>query len=100
MDIRRRLRAGTEIRGWSRDQEDTGLRFKIVDVGADAIAIKTTPSTQRPRPTERRIGKSDFARVYGMWKGYCDGKINRTDIPSQNTSYIFSIFRWRERTEI
>ena len=100
-DLRHRLRVGTEMKGWSRDKEDTGLRFKIVDVGADSITIVSSPMPDKPKPTERRIGRTDFARVYSSWKGYCGYKITRADMTklSQNTSYIFSILRWRETSE-
>jgi hypothetical protein len=98
-DLRNGLRVGIEIKGWRRDKEDTGLRFKIVDVGPDPIRIESSPTPDKPRPSERRIGKTDFARVYTAWLGYCGGKINRAEMTrlSQNTSYIFSILRWRER---
>lgn len=98
LDLRGKLHRGTEIRGWSREKDDTGLRFTITDFGPDAITIRPAVTSDKPKPQERRIGKSDFEGVYRLWRGYCDGEISRVEVTkvSQNTSYIFSLLRWRE----
>ena len=100
-DIRNRLRAGTEIKGWSREKEDTGLRFNIVYLAPDSITIMSAPQPGKPKPKERRVGKTDFERVFHAWRGYCDGKVGRAEMTelSQNISYIFSVLRWRERDQ-
>ena len=41
-DLRNRLRGGAEVTGWSREREDTGLRFNIVYIAPDAITILPT----------------------------------------------------------
>jgi len=100
-DLRNRLKRGTEIKGWSREKDDTGLRFGIVEVGADAIVVLPAAVEHNPKPQSRRIGKSDFQRVYAILADYCEGKIKRSDTSaiSQNTSYIFSIFHWRKHAD-
>ena len=50
------------------------LRFKIVDVGADSVTIVSAPLADKPKPKERKIGKTDFARVYSAWPDYCGGQ--------------------------
>lgn len=99
-DVRNRLRAGTELKGWSRERPDTGLRFKVLESGADALTILTAPTAEKPKPTPRRIAKGEFARVYASWAAYCQGKVSRGEMTalSQNKSYLFSILRWRELT--
>jgi hypothetical protein len=100
-DIRNRLRIGTEVTGWSREKEDTGLRFKIIYAGPDAITILPTHGREGVKPRERRVGKTDFVRVYAIWRDYCEGRTSRADTcqVSRNTSYIFGILRWREETD-
>ena len=99
-DLRSRLRSGLEINGWSRDKEDTGLRFRIVYVAPDSIIVMSEARPGKEKPKERRIGKPDFQRVFFKWRDYCAGNLSRADMTglSQNTSYIFSILRWREIT--
>src|SRR5439155_3510361 len=94
-ELRNRLQSGAEITGWSHEQDDTGLRFKIVYVAPDAITIQSSSRPEQVKPQERRIGKTDFARVYAIWRDYCGGNIKRAETTqiSQNTSYIFSILR-------
>lgn len=99
-DLRNRLRSGAEITGWSRDKEDTGLRFRIVYLAPDSITVIPNAKPGNDKPKERKIGKADFQQVFFKWRDYCAGKFSRTDLTSQNTSYIFSILRWRELTDV
>jgi hypothetical protein len=92
-DLKNHLRAGTEVRGWSRDKGHTLLRFRIDDIAPGSITVSSSTMTM-----PRCIGKSDFARVHGAWEKYRAGKVSRADMTelSQNTSYIFAILRWQE----
>jgi hypothetical protein len=92
-DLKNRLKAGIELRGWSRDKGHTSLRFRIDDVAASSITVSSSTMTM-----PRSIGKSDFARVYGARGKYRAGKVTRAEMTelSQNTSYIFAILRWQE----
>ena len=91
-DIRSRLKAGTEIRAWSRLKGFTSLRFKITDVSSGSISVDSATMS-----IPRTIGKSDFERVYGAWPKYKTGKMSRAEMTglSQNTTYIFGIIRWQ-----
>lgn len=62
LDIRRHLKVGTEVQGWSRDKGYTTTRFEIVDVSPASITISSSTVSQ-PRP----IAKSDCAKVYELW---------------------------------
>lgn len=97
-DLRNRLRRGSDIKVWSRDGY-TGRQFRIVDVSGDAITILPQPRPYKSKPQQRRVGKTDFAQVYSEWSRYCEGLIKRTEMSSQNTTYIFSILHWRELTD-
>src|SRR5450755_985427 len=74
-DLKNRLKAGTELRGWSRDKGHTSLRFRIDDVAAGSITV-SSPTMAAPRS----IGRSDFARVYGAWAKYRAGKFGRAEM--------------------
>jgi hypothetical protein len=91
--LQRLLHRKQRLNGWSREKDDTGLRFEIQDV--DSTSITVLPGKGLPR----RISKSDFEQVFAFWSPYCKGKIPRHEMArlSQNTSYIFAILRWQER---
>jgi hypothetical protein len=92
-EIQSKLRPGTEIGGWGAVRGYTATRFKVtgIDRGSVTIDSKTVSSP-------RTIGKGDFGKLHAIWDDYCAHRIERQAITqiSQNSSYIFAIFRWIE----
>ncbi len=90
-EVQTRLRPGTEIAGWGAARGYTTMRFKVaaIDRGSVTIDSKTVS-------TPRTIGQGEFEKLHANWDDYCAHRIERQAITqiSQNSSYIFAIFRW------
>jgi hypothetical protein len=90
-DLRHRLKPGSAIKSWS-VKGYTGREFRID--GVDGGKVIVIPAKGKPRS----ITKADFAGVYALWPTYTSGMIGRAELcaKSQNTTYILSLFHWRE----
>lgn len=88
-----RLSRGIQVRGWSKDQGFTELRFTIID--ASAMSIKVFSNGMK---APRNISKGDLKTIWEHWQDYCADKIGRAELTqlSQNTSYIFGLIKWHE----
>jgi hypothetical protein len=73
-DLRKRLKDGTEIKGWSHAKGYTTLRFLVMDVAPGSITVSSSTMS-----SPRTIAKSDFARVYAAWPTYRAGRHTAKD---------------------
>jgi hypothetical protein len=89
-DFRARLKPKTIVKAWSAAGR-AHSKFTVMDVDGGAVTI--LPSTGN----ERRISKGDFEKVLNHWPAYKAGRLDRTELTSQNTTYIFSLLHWREQ---
>jgi hypothetical protein len=90
-DFRHRLKPGSAIKNWS-VRGYTGREFRID--GIDGAKVVVIPAKGKPRS----VSKADFAGMYSLWSTYKSGTIGRAELTakSQNTTYILSLFHWRE----
>lgn len=88
-----KLTRGLQLQGWSKEQEQTDLRFTIVEVSSQSIRVFSA-GMKMPR----NISKADAKNVWTHWPDYCAGKIGRAEMAqvSQNTSYLFGLIKWHE----
>jgi hypothetical protein len=95
-EIQDRLSDGMEIPNWGYQEGYTGKFTRIERKYFDVIVV-TGDKVTRPRDVKRE----DFKRVYEFWERYKQGLTPRDEIQrmSRNTTYIFSILHWLERSE-
>jgi hypothetical protein len=90
-DIQSRLKPGTDIKGWGAERGYTGMKCKVT--GVSRVDVTVTSDTIS---TPRTIGRQEFEKLFAVWDDYCDRRLERQRVAaiSQNSSYVFSIFRW------
>ena len=75
VDLRKRLKNGVEIRGWSHARGHAALRFLVIDIASGSITVLSSMMS-----SSRVIGKSDFSRVYAAWPKYRNDKMTRAEM--------------------
>ena len=94
--IQSHLHSGDRIRGWSASSGYTGSEFEIAQVLPDAVVAVAEKTAAL-----RRIGRSEFEKVFAYWPDYCarrpEAARSRLRNQFHNLTYVFSIFYWREQ---
>lgn len=91
--VRVELAAGTPIDNWTVLRGQLGDSFVVTRVDADCVEVDS-PGAR----TLQRIPMNDFERVYELWGGYLDRRVQRQEIRdvTRYSTYIISIFHWLE----
>jgi hypothetical protein len=88
--IRAKLFPGEVIPNWTAAHGYIGDTFKVVSITSSAIEI-SAPNAE----TIQRVYKKDVEFMLDNWKGYCAGKIKRSDIIKHTrvSKYSMSILK-------
>jgi hypothetical protein len=88
-----RLRAGTEIRNWTRDHGYIGGDFRVVAIDHGSVVV-AAPGAENLQT----VGKGEFAKVFELWRGYSRGDVRRQDLRdvTRFSKYVISLLHWLE----
>jgi hypothetical protein len=91
--LQAQLAPGTTVRNWTALKGTLGDEMTVVQVGWNRIVV-SAPNAKM----EQSVPKEDFRKVWGMWRDYKAGRVQRQEIMevTRFSKYIISILHWME----